>query len=231
MYLPSDKGYRGENPLRDYIGAMVQLHDAGASLLGYVDNPYRSRRFMQLLFLMTLATEDELKARQRELVRTGPLEGLYDQQFFAYVLKPGERSAIMVQNSPQNQVFKARGENYEIAFFYLKVSSQQSAQNHAVSRVVRVDVPVWVARERERVDAVHAMILAQCQLQGRNPYPYALTRADELAYVSPKDKDMLDQLVRHETLKVKQLFLSPDAMTGKVRGKELARGEKRVHEM
>ncbi len=231
MYLPSDKGYRGENLLRDYIGAMVQLHDAGASLLGYVDNPYRSKRFMQLLFLMTLATEDELKVRQRELVRTGPLEGLYDQQFFDHILEPGERSAIMVQNSPQNQVFKARGENYEIAFFYLKVSSQQPAQNHAVSRVVRVDVPVWVARERERVDAVHAMILAQCQLQGRNPYPYALTRADELAYVSPKDKDMLDQLVRHETLKVKQLFLSPDAMAGKVRGKELARGEKRVHEM
>ena len=235
MYLPSGKGHRGEDLLTDYIAAMVQLHDAGASLLGYVDNPYRSKRCMQLLFLMTLADEGELKARQRELMRTGPLEGLYDQQFFDHILKPGERSAVMVQNSPQNREFKARGESYEIAFFYLKVTNQRPALNQDghgfAARVVRVDIPVWVARDRQRVDAVHAMILAQCQLQGRNPYPYALTRADELAYVSPKDKEKLEQLVRLEVRKVKRLFLHPDASGGKARGKDLARGEKRYHEM
>ena len=47
--------------------------------------------------------------------------------FFDHILKPGERSAIMVQNSPQNYAFKERGENYEIAFFYLKVTNQKRA--------------------------------------------------------------------------------------------------------
>ena len=235
MYQPHSQGRRGNSLLKDYIGAMVHLRDAGAILLGYVDNPHHSKRMMQLLFLMTLESKDELLDRQRELARTGPLEGLYDQQFFDYILKPGERSAVMAQSSPQNHAFKKRGENYEIAFFYLKVTNRQGALNGAerdfASRVVRVDIPVWVARDSERVDAVHAMILAQCRLQGRNPYPYALTRADELAYVSPKDRDKLEQLVRLEVRKVKKLFLSPDASSGKTRGKELARGEKRYHEM
>jgi len=235
MYLPSNQGYSGEDLLTDYIAAMVQLHDAGASLIGYIDNPYRSKRFMQLLFLMTLQSEDEVKIRQQELVRTGPLEGLYDQQFFNHILRPGERSAIMVQNSPQNYAFKERGENYEIAFFYLKVTNQQRAINNDAhgftTRVIRVDLPVWVARDKERVDAVHSLILSQCQLQGRNPYPYVLTRADELAYVSGKDKEKLDQLVHVEIRKAKHLFLDEDRLTAKARGKELARGEKRYHEM
>jgi hypothetical protein len=204
-------------------------------LLGYIDNPYRSKRFMQLLFLMTLDSADEVKVRQQELVQTGPLEGLYDQQFFDYILKPGERSAVMVQNSPQNYVFKERGENYEIAFFYLKVTNQQRALNSDekgfMTRVVRVDVPIWVARDRERLDAVHAMILSQCSLQGRNPYPYVLTRADELAYVSGKDREKLDQLIRVEIRKAKNLFLGEGRLTAKARGKELARGEQRYHEM
>lgn len=234
MYLPRNDGYDGEDLLTEYIAAMVQLHDAGASLIGYIDNPYRSKRFMQLLFLMMMGTEDEVKIRQREFTRCGELEGLHDQQFFHHILKPGERSAIMVQNSPQNYAFKERGENYEIAFFYLKVTNQQRAINNGAegftTRVVRVDLPIWVARDRERVDAIHSLILAQCQLQGRNPYPYVLTRADELAYVSYKDKEKLDQLVRIEVRKARK-NLSFDTLAPKDRGKEMARGEKRYHEM
>lgn len=234
MYLPSNEGYSGEDLLTDYIAAMVQLHDAGASLIGYIDNPYRSKRFMQLLFLMTIENEEEIKIRQRELARTGPLEGLHDQQFFDHILKPGERSAIMVQNSPQNYAFKERGENYEIAFFYLKVTNQEKALNNGghgfTTRVVRVDLPIWVARDKTRVDEVHGIILSQCRLQGRNPYPYVLTRADELAYVSGKDKEKLDQLVRVEIRKAQNRF-DVNAITAKDRGKELARGEKRYHEM
>ena len=103
------------------------------------------------------------------LTRAGDLEGLRDQQFFQHILEPGERSAIMVQNSPQNYTFKARGENYEIAFFYLKV------HNNYQSRVIRVDIPVWVARDPDKVNQLHSLILSQCQMQGRNPYPYVLT--------------------------------------------------------
>jgi hypothetical protein len=67
-------------------------------------------------------------------------------------------------------------------------------------------------------------------MQGRNPYPYALTRADELAYVSHKDRLKLEQLVNIEVRKVKE-ELTLQTITPKQRGKEIARGEKRYFRM
>ncbi|MCU0512729.1 MAG: DNA double-strand break repair nuclease NurA [Anaerolineae bacterium] len=223
MFLPGND-VESEDLFSAYMGALVHLHDAGATLAGYIDNPYRSRRFMQLLFLNTLETEEELKRRQPELASAGFLEGLRDEVFFAAVLRPGERSAIMVQNSPQNKLFRDRGENYEIAFFYLKV------HNDYQSKIVRVDVPVWVARDKSRVDALHSLLLSQCRLQGRNPYPYVITRADELAWIGTKDRLKLEELINTQVRRVKE-ELTGQTLTAKARGKELARSPKRYHDM
>lgn len=225
MYLPSgDDGREARDLMSAYLSAMVHLHDANAILAGYIDSPYRSRRFMQLLYLLSLEDHDEVRAHQAELQRAGDLEGLRDQQFFMRVLRPGERSALMVQSSPQNKEFKDRGENYEIAFFYLKV------HNDYQSRVVRVDIPMWVARHQQNVNALHALILHQCRLQGRNPYPYALTRADELAWVGGKDRRKLEELVNVQVRRVRQELIG-DTLPAKMRGKDLARSEKRYHNM
>lgn len=224
LYLPGNDAYDGDDLMSEYLAALVHMHDAGATLAGYVDNPFRAKRFIQLLFLMSIESEAELKARQVEISRAGDLEGLRDQQFFYAILKDGERSAIMVQNSPQNKLFRDRGESYEIAFFYLKV------HNNHQSKVVRVDIPMWVARDKERVDQLHALLLHQCQLQGRNPYPYSLTRADELAWVGGKDRKKLEELVNVEVRRLKDDLVGR-TLTAKMRGKELARSEKRYHNM
>lgn len=216
MFLPGEE--EGRDRLRDFFAALVRLQDAGALLAGYIDNPFRSKRFVQLLYLMSLRDEDEVKARQVELSRAGDLDGLRDREFFDIVLEPGERSAVMVQNSPQNYTFKEKGESLEIAFFYLKVANSHQ------SRVVRVDVPMWVARDPQAVGEIHALLLDQCRLQGRNPYPYAITRADELAVVTGKDRDKLDELVR---VQLRKRGIMPGALTAKARGKELARSHKR----
>ncbi|OYT68528.1 MAG: hypothetical protein CFK52_14830, partial [Chloracidobacterium sp. CP2_5A] len=126
---------------------------SGAALAGYIDNPFRSKRFIQLLFLLSLRDLDELRARQTEMARCGDLEGLRDRDFFHFVLRPGERSAVMVQNSPLNKEYRDEARDLEIAFFYLKVYSALE------TRVVRVDLPMWVARDRQQVDVVHALIL------------------------------------------------------------------------
>lgn len=225
MYLPGGDDPGGAQELmKDYIGALVHLHDAGAILGGYIDHPFRSRRFMQLLYLLSLETHEDLKIHQGALSRAGDLEGLRDQQFFQAILGDGERSAVMVQSSPQNKEFKDRGENYEIAFFYLKVYNQYQ------SKVVRVDIPVWVARDPQKVDILHGLLVDQCKLQGRNPYPYAITRADELAWVGNKDRAKLDDMVKAQVRRVKQ-DLVERTLTAKTRGKELARSIKRYHEM
>lgn len=214
----------GKDPMGDYIGALVHLHDSGATLAGYIDNPFRSKRFIQLLYLMTIETHEELKLKQRLLSRAGDMEGLRDVQFFTRILQKGQRSALMVQSSPRNKEFKDRGENYEIAFFYLKVYNQYT------EKIVRVDIPMWVARDTKRVETLHALLVNQCKLQGRNPYPYAITRADELAWVGGKDRRKLDELVKAQIRRVRQELIG-STLTAKTRGKELARSEKRYHDM
>jgi len=205
--------------LRQYHGALVHLHDASAILAGYVDNPTRSRVVIRLLHLLSL-TEDEV--RTTDLSASRELEGVRDIQLFASVLQPGERSAMMVQNSPRNLKYRQRGDSYEIAFFYLKVSSGYQES------IARVDIPMWVARDKQKVDELHALLVSQCSLQGRNPYPYALTRADELAYVSGKDKLKLDEMI---AIELRKKGINPHPFSAKAWGKQLARSPKRQHEL
>jgi hypothetical protein len=213
--------------VKSYHAAMTQLYDVQANgprttLAGYVDNPHRSSMMIRLLYLMSLADEYDVKAHENDLQTGGDLEGLRDKHLFNVILRPGERSAIMAQNSPRNLTFRQRGESYEIAFFYIKVGNANR------SGIARVDIPMWVARDRQAVDELHAVILQQCQMQGRNPYPYALTRADELAYVSSRDKAKLEELINME---LRRNGLDPMVYNPKTRGKELARSDRRLYEV
>ena len=207
--------------MRDYQSALTHLHDSGAILGGYVDNP-RGTVMMRMLHLMNLKDEAEVREKRREIEAGGDLEGLRDQHLFNSVLKPGERSAIMVQNSPKNRDYRTRGINYEIAFFYIKVG------NYSQSAIARVDIPVWVARMPGGVEALHATIVAQCGMQGRNPYPYALTRADELARVTGKDKRKLDEMIQ---LELRKKGINPNTIAPKSRGKLLAHSDTRGYEL
>ncbi|MGJ3240062.1 MAG: DNA double-strand break repair nuclease NurA [Anaerolineae bacterium] len=225
LYLPGgDDARESHDLLNEYFAGMVHLHDAGATLAGYIDNPFRSRRVIQLLHLLTFDDRETLKLQQASLSSAGDMDGLRDVHLYSRVLQRGERSAIMAQSSPQNKVFRDRGINYEIAFFYLKV------YNDSTERVVRVDIPMWVARDKRRVDELHAFLVYQCKLQGRNPYPYALTRADELAWVGGKDKAKLEELVNAQVRRIREELIG-STLPAKARGKQIARSDKRYHEM
>jgi hypothetical protein len=204
------------------MGAMVHLHDAGAVLAGYVDNTQRGERFIRLLHLLSMESVDQLKANQS---RAGDLEGLRDWQFFSSLLESGERSAIMVQNSPRNLEFKDRyGASHEIAFFYLNAGTE--LQSH----IVRVDIPVWVARDKRAVDELHALLLAQCRMQGRSPYPYILTRAHELAVVSREDERKLEKLVKAQLRQTTDIPVDMLFLSAKARSKIILRSDKRRFE-
>jgi hypothetical protein len=216
----------GDQIQRDYWGALQQLYDVQANgttitLAGYVDRP-RSSMVLRLLYLMSLKDERDIKLHERELATAGDLEGLRDLSLFNSVLRPGERSAIMVQNSPRNWDYKQRGVSYEIAFFYVKVGDALR------SAIARVDIPMWVGRDKEVVNRLHALLLSQCTMQGRNPYPYALTRADELAYVGTKDKSKLDELINIE---LRRKGIDPGYYNPKARGKQLSRSDRRGYEV
>lgn len=212
----------GDQLMQDFHIGMGQLRDADAILGGYVDSPMRSRVVLRLLYLLTLGDEAHIKANEKLLAAGGDLEGLRDTHLFDYILERGERSALMVQNSPRNLGYKQRDSGYEIAFFYVKV------YNGYQTAIARVDVPMWVAKDKAAVNALHAMVLDQCRIQGRTPYPYALTRADELAVVSSKDKRKLEEMIRME---LQKLGIQPGMGSPKVQSKRAARSDKRAFQL
>jgi len=208
----------------DYLAAMVHLHDAHAALkessgfsasaVGYVDRP-SSAFVVSLLHLMSLE-DDEVRAAALET--NGRLEGLTDQWLMARLLRPGERSALMVQQSPQNKRYRDRGESYEIAFFYLN-----AGQGHA-HHLARIEMPMWVAHDPARVDEVHALVMAQCEMMWR--YPYALTRADELAVVRNIERTQLETLIEVELRRNEQTV----ELSEKLEAKVVRHGRKRYGE-
>lgn len=227
MFWANSEVTGGDKLMMDYRHALQQLYDVQAngvrtSLAGYVDSPHRARMVLRMLHLLSLKDEDEVRQRRKEIDEGGDLEGLFDIHLFSSVLRVGERSTVMVQNSPRNFSYKQHNPSHEIAFFYIKVGNGQR------SNVARVDIPMWVARDPQAVDDLHAMLLRQSVMQGRTPYPYALTRADELAYVSAKDKAKLDELVHIE---LRRQGIDPFFYSPKTRGKQLARSDRQAYEM
>ncbi|HEX3053217.1 MAG TPA: DNA double-strand break repair nuclease NurA, partial [Aggregatilineaceae bacterium] len=204
----------GKQLQNEYIGAMVHLHDThtalhdnhaqSASLVGYVDRP-TSAFVISLIYLLSL-TDDEVRGSVLE--SNGELEGLTDQPLMFKLLRPGERSALFVQQSPQNKRYHDKGPSYEIAFFYLNVGNSQGYH------LARVEVPMWVARNARQIDHVHALLYHQCQMMWR--YPYALTRADELAVIRAHEKTQLEEIIEIELRRNQQLVEQSEKLESKI---------------
>ncbi len=176
----------------DIHANIQQQHQQHAGLIGYVDRPTKPH-LVNLVHLMHL---EEGAINRGVFDRQSEFSGLHDAMLMVRLLQAGERSAIMVQQAPRNKEFRERGEkngqHLEIAFFYLHVG------NH----IVRVELPMWVARNTAMVDHVHALLYDQCQMMWR--YPYALTRADELAVIRASERKHLEQLIETEMRKQEQ---------------------------
>jgi hypothetical protein len=210
---------------KDYRGALIHFHDThvymrrqmeqNASIVGYVDR-HDSRFVIRLLHLLMLP-DDHI--RRAIIEADGPFEGLNDDWLFSNLLDPGQRSALMVQQSPHNKSYRNEtGLNYEIAFFYLNVGTWGKPH------IVRVEIPMWVALKPQAVDEVHTLLLEQCKMTGG--YPYVLTRADELAVVSSIERQQLNNMINIELLRNQQSVES----SPKLQGKGMARQHRQQHQ-
>ncbi|MHB8625413.1 MAG: DNA double-strand break repair nuclease NurA [Aggregatilineales bacterium] len=201
--------------MSDYYESLGVLAQTGAALTGYVDQP-RSRFVINTLYLMGL---DESEITRTNLLTTGDLEGLDDRFLMKQLLGPGERSALLVQQSPQNKAYRDMADDYEIVFFYVNVSAPGQEPYLA-----RVELPMWIAKDAAVVDSVHALLYAQCQLTDR--YPYALTRADECAVVHSYEKTALDNMIQIE-LRRNSVSVEPSQ---KLSMKNIARAGKQTYQ-
>ena len=64
--------------------------------------------------------------------------------------------------------------------------------------MVRVEIPKWVAGDREKLDLLHTALLEQCKIMGVKPYPYILHHAHEVAVVKFEEKQQVEQMLEFE---------------------------------
>ncbi|MDI6715741.1 MAG: DNA double-strand break repair nuclease NurA [Actinomycetota bacterium] len=107
------------------------------------------------------------------------INGVTDAQLFRCLLKDGERSSLFESSS---EILKAYGDE-KVFFFYLNVGRE----------IARIEVPGWVARNKEALNLLHAICLDQAN-KGMG-YPIVVAEAHEQAVVKSSDKSMFDQLV------------------------------------
>jgi len=106
--------------------------------------------------------------------------GVRDRDVFMEILAEGERSALFI--SPSKIVREHYGEHC-VYFFYLRAEDE----------VARVEIPQWVAEDKELLELTHSLLLDQCR-RGQG-YPVTLSEAHEKAVVTGADRETFWQMV------------------------------------
>jgi hypothetical protein len=114
------------------------------------------------------------------------IAGVRDRDLFMQTLAAGERSALFISHS---KVQKRYGPHL-VHFFYLKLDDE----------IARVELPMWIATDKTKLDLTHALILDQCK-KGQG-YPVALSEAHEKAVITGADRENFWSVV--ESLLVKE---------------------------
>lgn len=183
LYWPvgSFPGKESQRVVEAWQDAMTKIRDSGGWLAGYIDRPGK-RSVLNMLRTLDIDAPDFDITR----LNHAPSDGLTDTDLYSKVLQPGERSPVFVDISQHNSAFREREPLNEICFFYLKTGGD-------VGQLARVDIPMWVAQDAAAVTAVHALLYDQCQILGQ--YPYVITRADEIAVVSHREQEELENRI------------------------------------
>ncbi|MBI3361215.1 MAG: DNA double-strand break repair nuclease NurA [Chloroflexi bacterium] len=198
-----------DESLRDYLAQLDRLKASGAAVVGVVDRP----RAAGVIRLLRLAEMEEGEIGEDTLRSLGPFQHMSDGMLFNF-LRPGERSALFLNASPANiDRYGPRG--HAIYFFYL------NAGRPGKDALLRIEVPEWIAHDKDKLDLVHAAIVEQCRVP--DGFPYVLMRAHELAVVTMSERRDLDQMVVGAMIR---RGLSPH-ISQKAQGKAWTGAEKR----
>jgi hypothetical protein len=111
------------------------------------------------------------------------MRGLTDAQLLGRWLGPWDRTGLFRVRSNVHDPFYGA---HRVYFFLLNTGDE----------IARVEVPEWVATNRDAVSLLHAALVDQCR-KGFG-YPAVLARADDRAVISLGDRDVLDTLVQQE---------------------------------
>lgn len=118
-------------------------------------------------------------------------------------LQEGERSQVFASTS---KILDRYGPDFHVHFFYL----------HTGVEIARVEIPRWVAADRDLLEFTHAAIYDQCQ-RGMG-YPSALQEAHEIAVIRADERRAVEIMVE-ESLAGHGIVHRRSAKDGSKRGR------------
>jgi hypothetical protein len=208
-----------EKELAPYLASLAELNELGAVTAGYVDKP-RAMLVVEALEIGKLAPGELDQLRDNQLPDYHQFAGVTDRDLFAPLLtEPGDRSAVFELQFSEAKIYRDAGEGLGLHFFYLNVSQESSAP-----LLARVEIPEWVAADRDMLAALQTTLFRQCEVLGDVRYPYVLHRAHEEAVVTYQDREELDRLLIEEFARN---GIRIGALSNKQTAKNLSTGKKR----
>ena len=170
-----------EDFVQKYLGVLSRLQSRDVITAGYVDKPSADL----VVRLLEIASADNEQIQKMKEFH--PLRGVSDRWLFGEhnnpLLPPGHRSAVFKIQSSSEKKYKGV---LELHFFYLNVGTE----GHPWP--VRVEIPKWVADDKEKLDLLHGVLVEQCRMMGSKPYPYLLHR---------EEKQQIEQMLAMELRK------------------------------
>ena len=189
LWGASDDAAAYSESINSYRSVLSRLQSRNVITAGYVDKP-AANLVVRLLELVKAQGEKEPPTNFRDY---HPLRGVSDRWMYGEksnpLLGPGERSAVFAIQSKSEKDYKGV---LGLHFFYLNVGTQ----GHPYP--VRVEIPKWVADDKDMLDLLHAVLVDQCRVMGSKPYPYLLHRAHEIAVVKHEEKYQVEQMLTQE---------------------------------
>jgi hypothetical protein len=150
---------------------------------GYVDKP-GANWVVRLLEIMDIPQNELNNIKKRR-----PFLGVTDLWLFSQLLGKHARSAIFRLQAKSAEKYTG---SISIHFFYINVGDEKKP------KIARVDVPLWVVNNKEALNNLHCTLIEQARIMGNEPFPYLLHRAHEIAVVTHKEKEEIDQMLAIE---------------------------------
>lgn len=158
--------------LQEYLVSLHAMYHARLPMAGYISLP----KSKELVNIARMAAVEYDKNRLEEQL----FEHIFDSTIAEFFLKPYERTIVFRNNAPISAHYP---DHLRPHFFYLHVGAE----------IGRIEIPAWIASNRELVDSIAAIIIDQCK-KGYG-YPIAIAEAHEQAVVKGPDREFFYQLL------------------------------------
>ena len=153
--------------LKKCVFELCKMREQNMVVASYVSAP-RSRDLIKVLRLVLAGLNEEVYNREDRL------KHLTDSCVANFFLKPGQRSTVFEAGST---VVGAYPDDVKPYFFYINVGYEMG----------RVEVPAWIAKNKELTDKVAGGIMDQ--VEKGSGYPVGLAEAHEQAVVKGVDRE------------------------------------------